>query len=134
MRWSRVDAVVHPLGDEVAQAGVFLEGAGRAVDLVLAKLEHIEMVGNTYALAYVLVHQQDGDALCRQPMDELVDLGTDAWGDHGRRLVEQQDARPQSKRPAELEEALLAAAHRAGEIAALVAQHRELRIGALQRL
>ena len=95
-----------------------------------AVLDHIDVVGDCQRALDVLVDEQDRLAgVARERRDELVDGLAGARIDARGRLVDEIDRRLGHQAARDLDLALLAAGELAGRLVALLARHREARIG-----
>src|SRR5215470_18897619 len=99
---------------------------GTAFEGDLAVDDDVTAVGDAQRLWEVLLRHQHGELVLVLELLDLVDGAADQhWRQAYRRLVDQEDARRQHQCAREREHLLLAAAQRAGELAAALGQARE---------
>src|SRR5499425_713417 len=120
--------------ERVAHDGVELVGevVARALPPHLASLDHVEVVGDLHRLVDVLVHEENGHALVPHGEELGVDLLHDARSEPGRGLVHEEQRGLCHQLLGEGQHLGLAARERGGATAALLAEARESRIGALE--
>src|SRR5262245_29220914 len=87
-----------------------------------AALEDVSVVGDRERLGDVLLDQEDGHVLVADAPDERHHLIDEPRRQPERRLVQHEHARPPDQRAGERDHLLLAAAHRAGELAPALAE------------
>src|SRR5258708_3421704 len=93
-----------------------------ALEAVLPELQDVGAIGDLERARRVLLHQHHREPVPSQPHDRVEHVVDEAWGEPERRLVQHHHPRAHHEGAPHREHLLLAAAQRAGELAATLAE------------